>query len=157
MSFKCSCSHLRLDHDGGKKAINDRRVGNCNIQGCNCQEYNADKESRQQKTDLILSSLTITFILAGVCVGGFVVTVVAIDFMLKDFIITSEIEYKKFQNGEEVEFTNIGDIPIEPKEIISYSMKMITGFIFLSVALFGGIFSFDTIYSSKLKQLREIQ
>ena len=156
MDLTCTCSHLRIEHDGGKKAVNDRRIGVCSVETCTCEEYNANKESRQRKTDLLLASLGIAVIIIGCCVVGFIITWFVIDYALQDYTVTLQYEYKKFLDGEEVKSDVIfGNEMIEPKEQIKTIMKSIVGFIFLSVAMFGSIFSFDSIYTSKIKQLRK--
>ena len=155
MSLTCTCTHLRTDHDGGKKAVNDRRIGICNIANCSCKEYNADKKSRVRKNELLLASLAIPSIIIGCCVVGFVLSWIVIDLSLEDYTITTEFEYKKFLNGTEVENDSIfGTIP-DSKERVAFTMKMIVGFVFLSVVMFGSIFAVDGYYTSKLKQLRE--
>lgn len=155
MKLTCTCTHLRTEHDGGKKAVNDRRIGVCNVANCTCKEYNADKESRAKKNQILLASLFIPSIICALCVVGFVISWIAVDLYLEDYTITTEFEYKKFLNGIEVENDNIfGDIP-DPKERVAYGMKMIVGFVLLSVAMFGSIFAVDGYYSSKIKQLRD--
>lgn len=155
MDLTCTCSHKRVDHDGGKKAINDRRIGVCSTQNCNCQEYHADKESRTRQNELLLSALSIPAILAGVCVIGFFLAWVAIDYSMEDYTVTTKYEYKKFLNGEEVENDNpLNNKSIDPKYTLGMNMKLIVGFILLSVAMFGSMFSVDAYYTSKLKQLR---
>ena len=152
MTLKCTCTHLRVDHDGGKKSVNDRRIGVC--KECKCVEYSADLESRKRKNEIILASLTLPFILIVVCIAGFAISWLAVDFILEEFTITSEFEYKKFLNGEEVKYTNaMGFIPLEPKERVSYFMKEIVGIIFMGVAMFGGLFSFFGYYEQKLNKL----
>ena len=155
MSLTCTCTHLRADHDGGKKAVNDRRIGVCNFPNCTCKEYNADKESRAKKNQVLLASLFIPSIICAFCMVGFVIAWVAIDLSFEDYTVTTEFEYKKFLNGTEVENDNIfGEIP-EPKERLAYTMKMIVGFVLLCVAMFGSLFAVDGYYTSKIKQLRE--
>ena len=155
MSLTCTCTHLRIEHDGAKKAINDRRIGGCNVSNCICKEYTADKKSRARKNELLLASLAIPSIICALCVIGFGISWFVIDFSLEDYSITTEFEYKKFLNGTEVENDSIFGTTPDPKERVAFTMKMIVGFVFLSVVMFGSIFAVDGYYTSKLKQLGE--
>lgn len=155
MDLTCACTHLRIEHDGGKKAVNDRRIGICNVANCGCQEYHADKKSRARKIELLLASFGIASIIIGVCVIGFGIAWFVIDYALQDYTISLEYEYKKFLNGEEVESEAIfGNEKIEPKEQVAFAMKMIVGFMILIVAMFGSILAVDSSYTSRLKKLR---
>lgn len=150
MSLTCTCSHLRKEHDGGKKAINDRRIGVCNHDGCNCKEYWADQKSRKVKDQILISACVIPLIIVICCVIGFFISWVAIDFMLEDYNITSEFEYKKLQDGVEIE----NDLVIkEPKERMSFMMKELVAMIFIGVAMFASVFSGMAYYENKLNEL----
>ncbi len=140
MVLICNCDHLRSEHEGGKTSYNDYRVENCHHHDCTCKSYHADKKTQKRKTELWLASLAVPAIVGVLCVIGFGISWAVIDYSFQDFTITSEFEYKTFQNGEEVEpNTFFGSLPIEPGLRLEYTMIMLIGLIFLIFGMFGGL------------------
>ena len=142
MVLTCECDHPRSEHEGGKTSYNDYRVDICKHHDCTCKRYRADKKTRKIKNDVLLASFTIPIIIGLLGVVGFGISWVVIDYSFQDFIITSEFEYKTFQNGEEIEGdTFFGGMPIEPSERLIIMMKMLVGMIFLIIGMFSGMFA----------------
>lgn len=154
MVLVCECDHPRSEHEGGKVIYNDYRVENCKHQDCTCKHYHADKKTRKRKNELLLAVLTIPFLISGLCLVGFIISWVIIDFTFQDYIITSEIEYKVFENGVEVDRTTVfGGMPIEPHERLAYNMKMLIGMIFMIIGMFSSLFYVVFKHESKYFEL----
>ena len=88
--------------------------------------------------------------IVALCAIGFVVSSIAIDIAFQDYNVTSDIEYKKFQNGEEVEIESyLGT----PKEHLMFFMKELVGMIFFGIAVFGGFVGSVFLWERRYKEL----
>ena len=154
MTLTCECDHPRKEHDGGKNLCSDYKVAECKHQGCTCKNYRNDEKSRKERNDAMAATMILPIVIVACCAIGYVICHFAIDITFEGYDVTSEVEYKKFVNGEEVELDSLlGTSLSPPKEHLMFMMKELVGMIFFSIAMFGGFVGAICLWESRCKEL----
>ena len=148
--LRCECEHTRKTHEGSLNT-NDRKVWSCKEKDCKCKRYHPDEDSRKLKEGILIKIGFTISIVSLVAIFGFFAFSIAFDNIMTNYIVGYKYEYKKFENGVEVQLT--GDKIPEAGTMLSDIVKMSIGALMGFMVYIFAILYCGSEYEKEMKRL----
>lgn len=158
--LRCTCSHLRKQHEGGKRFIGSDYVVGCMVDGCKCSKYHTDFATRRildvHVNDMIKSFLILGLVLALVIIGANY----AVDQTMQHFIVLSKTSghVVSMNNGTLIwsDSVNTGDVnDIDHNSAAKSAMEGVIMFVIGLGVFLAGAIGIMTKYERKVRELRD--